>query len=94
MKKYLTLALMSAITFLTSAQCVPDPDVVAQGDPEEDGVLDPWVLDTYPGQEVNMSITVLAPPDGVGEVLGVTVPYTMNYFSVTDLDHLYMFLEN
>lgn len=87
MKKYLTLALICATAFLSSAQCLPDPDVIAQGDPEEDGVLYPWVLDVYPGQEVNMSITVLAPPDGVGEVLGVTVPYTMNYFTVTDLEN-------
>ena len=78
---------MGALTFLASAQCVPDPDVIAKGDPEEDGVLDPWVLEVYPGQEVNMSITVLAPPDGVGEVLGVTVPYTMNYFTVTGLEN-------
>ncbi len=75
MKKYLTLALICATAFLSSAQCLPDPDVIAQEIQKEDGVLYPWVLDVYPGQEVNMSITVLAPPDGVGSVRSIVRLY-------------------
>lgn len=87
MKKIFILALISSLTISASSQCVPDPDVIAQGDPEEDGVLNPSVLEVYPGEDVDISITVLAPPDGIGEVLGATVPYTMNYFTVTNLEN-------
>ena len=87
MKKFLILAFISFLTISVSSQCVPDPDVIAQGDPEEDGVLNPSVLEVYPGEDVDISITVLAPPDGIGEVLGATVPYTMNYFTVTNLEN-------
>ncbi len=89
MQKFVLLGfLLLGSIQLSFSQCQPDPEVIALGDPEGDGVLNPWFLEVHPGQVVDETVTVLAPPDGEGAVVGITVPYTMNFFTVKRLDNM------
>ena len=89
MKKILLFSMLLFKVITSEAQCSPSDSVIAHGDPENDGVLSPFFLEVYPGEEINATITVLAPPDGEGEIGGfLNVPYTMNYFIVKRLNNM------
>ena len=89
MKFTFTALILLSFINVSFSQCDPDPDVIALGDPESDGVLNPHFLEVQAGQEVNLTVTVLSPPGGEGEVGGfLSVPYTMNYFIVKRLDNM------
>lgn len=87
-KKFLLSIFLAFVTILGWSQCTPSDSIIALGDPEGDGVLNPFFLEAHAGQEIDMTVTVLAPPDGAGEVVGVVVPYTMNYFIVKRMDNM------
>ena len=87
--KLFLLSILSTFSYFTFAQCSPSQDVIDLGDPENDGVLNPWFLEVHAGQEVDVVVTVLSPPGGEGEIGGfLSVPYTMNYFDVKRLDNM------
>ena len=71
------------------SQCSPSDSIMNLGDPEADGVLSPHFMEVHAGQEVSMTVTVLSPPGGEGEIGGyLSVPYTMNYFIVKRLENM------
>lgn len=88
MKKIVLLTFSLFLLFSGYSQCTPDPTVMALGDPDDDGVLNPWYLEVSPGETFDLTVTVLAPPGGTGDVNGFNVPYTMNFFTVKNLDNM------